>query len=258
MSRFGSVFFLLVLIFTGCNKDHAVLNPAAVLKVKRLSESLLDYGSNSSSTQYQYNRLGRLSSFENAGFTYYYSYRGNKIIYTITRLADSYKLYELTLQLNKEGVMTGGEGTMYYITNNPISFKTAYEYNEEGFLVKQTTIQNSTRILTKEFSYSNGDLTALKYSDNGKLKYTVTYSYANNTVNKLNVLLFADFPVPANGFSGKTSLHLWSKAEQVNTDGLKGNNIKEYILDADGYPVSCKNTGNNISFNEKFSYTLNN
>lgn len=236
----------------GCGKDKAIF----VLKnqsAKLLSQITINYPLGSSTTNYQYTKNNKLSSMVSGDIETAYTYASNKVSYSIGILSKKNKLYTVDLALNNKGLMIEGNGKLLYNPSSPETFKVMYEYNNEGYLIKQTTLQQN-RVYVKEFSYVNGDLIQLKdYSDN-KLIYTVTYQYEKSIDNKLNIMQVADLMVPANGFSGKTSKHLWTKAEQVNTNGQKGYTKRDYVLDAEGYPVSCVCKSENISFTENYSF----
>lgn len=243
-----------VLLGTGCSKTNDTFGPSLSFKTKKLSQTKVDLGPSSRITAYHYDSKGRLSNFESSGIMYQYNYQPGSIVYTITRSADNFRMYEISIQLNKQGIMESGNGIMYYPNGTTISFTTAYEYTN-GYITRQTVVQNGTRKLVKEFSYSNNNLSSLKYFDNDKLVYTVTYSYTDNKANKFNLQLFADFPVPSNGFSGKTSELLWSKAEQVNANGTKIVTTKDFTTGGDGYPVSCVYKSGAVTYTENYSFT---
>jgi antitoxin component YwqK of YwqJK toxin-antitoxin module len=252
-SIFPLFFAAVVLIGTGCSKTKDTFGPSLSFKTKKLTQTKVDLGSSSRTTIYHYDSKGRLSSFESNANMYQYNYEPGNIQYTITRSADNFRMYEILIQLNKQGIMESGTGMMYYPNGTTIPFTMAYEYTN-GYLTRQTMVQNGTRKLVKDFFYSNNNLSSLKYFDNGKLLYTVNYSYNDNTGNKLNIQLFADFPVPSNGFSGKTSELLWNSAEQVNANGTKLITTKTFKTDGDGYPVSCVYKSGAVVYTENYSF----
>jgi hypothetical protein len=255
MKQIITVGLIAAMFFTSsCVKDHHILPKTFKGETKLLAEANTKFPAGTSQTRYRYNKNKSLANFTSGDFENNYQYKGKKINYSITQLSINKKIYELELTLNNNGLMVEGKGQLLYNPAAPIPFTVTYEYTSDGYLAKQT-INQQNRVLVKEFTYTGDNLTMLKYYDTDKLKYTVTYSYDKVVENKFNVIQFADFPVPANGFSGKTSKHLWTYAKQVNTDGQKGHTNKEFTIDADGYPTSCIFKSSNITFTESYSFS---
>lgn len=252
MKQVIASFVVIMVLASGCGKDHTIIT-VQKSAVKLLNKVSVSYPLSTSNTSYQYNKNNTLAAYINGDIECNYNYTANKITYTIGSVSSGKRMYTLALTLNKKGLMTAGSGQLLYNPSAPLSFTSFYEYDDNGYLVKQTT-QQQNHTYTKTFVYTNGDLTTQRCYTDDKLQYTVTYYYEKPVDNKLNVMQVADFTIPANSFSGKTSKHLWTRAEQVNTNGQKGYTKKEYTLDSDGYPQYCACKSNNISYTEYYYY----
>jgi hypothetical protein len=255
MKNFITIGLLVIAIFmVGCVKDKAVL----VLKnnsTKLLTKTVASYPLSTSTTEYYYNKNNMLASSVSGDIETGYTYSGNKINYVISSVSKGNKLYALELTSNNKGLATKGTGQLLYNPASPFNVNISYEYDNDGYLVKQTT-QQLNHTYVKTFGYINGDLINQQCYTDEKLQTSITYYYEKSVENKLNVMQVTDLIIPANGFMGKTSKYLWTKAEQVNTNGQKGYTQKDYTVDADGYPVSCKCKSESVSYTEKYTFSI--
>ena len=161
---------------------------------------------------------------------------------------------DLSGTLDAKGRMVTVTGIQQYAQNNPQNVVFNYEYNADGYLVKLTKDFSTNTDLKYEYSYTNGDLTEVKYFENGIFKHSILYQYYLDKLEKTQLTQHCTLSPQVTMLEGKPNSHLVKNAHLVYANNTQGwSDDYSYDFDAEGYPVKLV-INNGITSWETFFY----
>ncbi|MES2679821.1 MAG: hypothetical protein V4635_08055 [Bacteroidota bacterium] len=159
---------------------------------------------------------------------------GDQLIYKTNPGLSTEQTY--TYNLNNAGLLVSGTGKVYGRDQH-----LTFEYDENGYLVKQTTIFDS-KVTVSTITIKSGNVSSINTSWGSSSDVTTFeyYPYTTNTIGNLNM---------GYNFRGKQSVNLL-KSE---TKGSVVTNYT-YVLDAKNRVIKKKVTTNNVTKGTTYTY----
>lgn len=207
------------------------------------------------SAKFSYDALGNLSRVEFDGMATEYQVAG-----------DTLNAFTLNTSKNKRTEFFAGDfaekgylneySRWYILSGDTVRSFGKFEYNDQGYLEKQTVRFNSGDEYEKLYTYAQDDLVSVQIFKNKKPVSTTTWQYTGNIDHvKIDFSRFYD---AALNITGPASKHLPAHKLVVNPKGVvQLDESYTYELDAEGYVMKRMTTSGNNAFaaiEEKFLY----
>lgn len=171
--------------------------------------------------------INRFSFCEDSVTFTEFSKTGNRIVYEFKGKKDS------------TGKLMSGTATSSYSVNSPDTVKHNFEYNADGYLVKEFRDYGKGNIYSIIYEYEQGDAVKIYTYYNDELYNTKTLAYYTDRKNLTGLEDFK-FRKNINGLAGKTSSHLVKKITSLARDGKLNYSFDyEYQTDEEGLPVKA-------------------
>lgn len=244
------VVFSALIMLASCKKDKSVQpNPNPVSGNKKLvkyAQPAYNY------EQFmEYDAQGRIIKVDESNSDLYtFTYGANSFTMKGIRKPENNRVVaDLSGTLDAKGRIVTVSGTEQYILNNPQTVLFKYEYNADGYLVQVTKDYNINQDLKYEYSYTNGDLTEIKYYENGQYKHSIINEYYPDKPEKTELTQFYSLSAQVTKLEGKTNAHLIKTAHLVYANNSQGwTDTYTYDMDAEGYPVKFMISNANSSW----------
>lgn len=225
---------------TGCKKNETDPNDGGTTKL------LQKY----TSTQYHdtisfgYNTIGQMIRSEGSEDRSTFEFTGNQLTYKEFRKTENRTTATATFNVNAQGNVVSGQGTFSYNLNAPYTAQFTFEYDGSGNLIKRTDARSDGNTWSYEFTWTNGDITTIKWINNGALYLTQTIAYYTDKEDK-NKVDWDKFLSGTNSFFGNSNSHLRKHQQVVFAPGstVTQEYSYDYTLGADGYPTMSEVTG---------------
>jgi hypothetical protein len=167
---------------SSCKKSDDSNNPTPTLSKK---VQTIQY-SNGNTETFEYNSDGKLSKDTETGpvtnndYTDTYTYSGNIITETSTSL-NAGTTHTLAITLNSQGYISNI--TEVYANQNYVE---TFEYDNSGYLTKETETPEGNDIYTYTYTYTNGNRISETVAKNSSNVQTVYYEYYLDKENALS------------------------------------------------------------------------
>jgi hypothetical protein len=214
------------------------------MKVERVNpvikKSLVKWesmGDSTSATRLVKDSLGRITSLENELELNSFRFSTDSILLTEYAKAEKRIVYTFAGKLDKTGKLTGGIAVVAYGFNNPDTVLHRFEYDEEGYLVKEYRDYGKAGAYLMVYTYENGDAIRISTWYNNELYNTKELEYYRERDNLTGLESFK-FRNNINRLAGKTSRHLVKKIRSIAGNGKLNYAFDyEYETDEIGLPL---------------------
>jgi hypothetical protein len=148
-------------------------------------------------------------------------------------------VYEFKGKRDSTGKLMSGVATASYSVNSPDTVIHHFEYNAEGYLIKEFRDYGNHSVYTIVYEYEQGDAVKIYTYYNDELYNTKSFEYFTDRKNVTGLEDFK-FRKNINGLAGKTSNHLVKKISSVARTGKLNYSFNyEYETDEEGLPVKA-------------------
>ena len=148
-------------------------------------------------------------------------------------------VYEFKGKRDSTGKLMSGVATASYSVSSPDTVIHHFEYNTEGYLVKEFRDYGKNNLYTIVYEYEQGDAIKIYTYSNDELYNTKSLEYFTDRKN-LTELEDFKFRKNINSLAGKTSNHLVKKISSVARNGKLNYSFDyEYETDEEGLPVKA-------------------
>jgi len=227
---------LTVLFFlTACNKDDDNHNPVGITKfLSHYTTTLFP-----DTVNIDYNSQDQIIHTESSEDRTTIDISGSQLHYVDFRKTENREVANATFTMNGGGNVISGQGSFSYVANAPYTSQFTFTYDGQGNLIKRIDARSNGITWTYEYTWTNGDLTKVKWINGDFLYLTQFIEYDTNKEDK-NKLDGYKFLTITNSFFGNSSQHL---RKRIYDNFDPGSTIVHeyafsYILDTDGYPVT--------------------
>lgn len=240
---------VLVLFFSACNKDDD--NPGGKTK-------LLDYYNSTSfpdTTRFDYDASKRLIQTDDGGSLRTIQLNGNQLHYIDFRTSENREVANATYTLNAEGNVISGQGSFSYNIGGSYTSNFTFLYDGTGNLITKTDTRSNGESRRYEYTWTNGDMTKLKWIFADTLYFTQFFEYDTNLDDKIKIDWYK-FATATNSFFGNSNQHLRNHTYDIFAPGstIVHENEFTYTFDSEGYPVTSTGTGITNPGTETTSY----
>lgn len=201
---------LSALFWISCKKDNGGVNPPPGNQPPANSK-IKTWGTANGVQSLEYNAAGNIVKEITAGKAipnYTYDYNGN-LIYAKRFNPDGSLSEDKTLTLNANGLVT--EEFNALIPSQIIK----YEYNAEGYVIKQTNFGNGSINTITLHHYQDGNLVSdSTFSSSGTLSHARHYEYYTQVISTTGFSNFGE------GFWGKGNKNALKKTTYINGSGI--------------------------------------
>lgn len=233
---------LIITSISSCKKDK-IESPVIVPVEKNIAE--VKHPANPSNNRIlTYDNKGNLVKIQGTTNYWTYEYLPGKVIikayFTSTNKLTS--SIEHTVDANGRS-----SGFVYKIDNGEVKSNQQFEYDANGYLIKQKTIDVSGETNENHYTIVNGNAVKHLYYKNGVLYDKTDYQYDDSK--KAKTYFTMETTEGAKNIHGKGYTNLLSGYKRYDASGnMKENTTFTYILDADGYVA--KRTFTNLFTNQ--------
>lgn len=148
-------------------------------------------------------------------------------------------VYEFKGKRDSTGKLISGVATASYSVSSPDTVAHYFEYNAEGYLLKEFRDYGNHNVYTIVYEYEQGDAIKIYTYYNDELQNTKSLEYFTDKKNFTGLEDFK-FRKNINSLAGKTSNHLVSKVSSVTRTGKLNYSFNyEYETDEEGLPVKA-------------------
>ena len=238
------------LVLVSCKKDKQTTQPQTKAFNKKLTEMKL---SNGGYMNFSYNSAGLITNAsgkftttvyqQQQSFESKHTYLGSGNVYDI------------------KNAVRNASGKIIYaerFQNGILYSKVELNYTPDGYLTKITWNKEGAVSKTElTFFYENGNLVKITNHSNGQLTNTYLYEYDLTTLNpfQLDWYEFIQIGHVTDDQFGKLSKNLIKKSISLDKNGNSFSEVQfNFILDAEGYPVSLDEKGNNYTIKYTFKF----
>jgi hypothetical protein len=230
-----------------CNKDE---NPSSSKRLDFTTSTL-----SAGYSVYTYNTARQIIGYETDNYNSTITDNGNELHLLVFNKTENRTVVDGVYALNAEGNVISGVIAFTDNINDPYTSNIAYEYNNNGFMVKRTDVRSNGNTYTSDLIWTNGDLTSIIWTKNGSPYVTDFFEYNTGTADKLGITQDL-FYMPMNDFVGKVNKHLPKRSYTLVAPSTTPATDYTYTFDlnSDGYPstLTLDNTVN--SYHEVISY----
>lgn len=232
------------IFLNACHKDDSTPTPPVTKTGKLLISTT--YSGVFQPVTLKYDAQGRLVQVEDDEDRDTYTFKGDSVFIKEFRKTENRYVYDFKGKMDAKGRIISGKASASYVINSPYVATFAFEYDAQGYMVKQITDRSDQYDYVYEYTHQNGDMVKSRVYLNGALQYGADYEYYTDMANKTG-LEGNKFYGYQNGLTGTPSQHLMKKATGINDKGESGWTAGyTYQLDADGYPASAKGTSSSF------------
>jgi hypothetical protein len=214
------------------------------LKVQRINpviqRSLVKWestGDSASSTQLVKDGQGRITSIENNTELNRFQFSTDSILLTEYSKTDNRIVYAFKGRLDSAGKLTSGTAIVGYAAHGTDTVLHRFEYNDQGYLVKELRDYGKAGTYIIGYTYEGGDVIRISTWYNYELYNTKELEYYTQ---KENLTGLEDFKFRKNmsQLVGNTSRHLVKKITSTARNGKLNYSFNfEYETDDEGLPL---------------------
>lgn len=228
-----------LLFLAACKKDKTVDPIDKTKLLKSITSSRYN-----DTTSFAYNSSGQMIQTEGSEDRSTISVSGNQLHFVEFRKTENRETANATFTLNAQGNVVSGQGSFSYNLSAPYTAQYAFAYDGAGNLISRTETRNNGDVWLREFTWTNGDITTIKWIFNGALYLTINMEYYTDKEDKIQ-LDWDKFLTGTNSFFGNSNQHLIKHTETIFAPGSTVTQEYEfaYNLDTDGYPSTATVTG---------------
>lgn len=224
----------IIIAVASCSKEKTG-NPTAPARQGNKKLVKTTYVYNNGSPEYQsfsYDGENRLSSYSNNNYSYNFTYTSSSLI-NVTRKKNNSIDQHIECSLNSNGVITK---MLYKDLAGTVTCIQEYEYNSDGYLIKEKGSYPGSYSYEESFIIENGNAISSKLYYDGILYNTRSYYY---DMAKLNKTPFSHAGKWASDYLfGKPSKNIHTEYKDYDKNGvLAWHSRHSYVLDADGFII---------------------
>lgn len=194
-------------------------------------------GDSASSTRLVKDGQGRITSMENEVEVSSFRFSGDSVLFTEYSKAEDRIVYTFRGRLDSAGKLTGGTAVVAYAASGTDTVLHAFEYDDQGYLVKEFRDYGKAGTYIIGYTYKGGDAIRISTWYNNELYNTKELEYYTQKDNLTGLEDFK-FRKNMNQLVGHTSSHLVKKITSVARNGKLNYSFNyEYETDEEGLPL---------------------
>ena len=194
-------------------------------------------GDSASSTQLVKDGQGHITSMENDLEVNRFQFSTDSLLLTEYSKTDNRIVYAFKGRLDSAGKLTGGTALVAYAARGTDTVLHKFEYDDQGYLVKEFRDYGKAGTYTIGYTYEGGDVIRISTWYNNELYNTKELEYYTQKDNMTGLEDFK-FRKNVNQLVGNTSKHLVKKITSVARNGKLNYSFNfEYETDDQGLPL---------------------